>query len=67
MKAYKCDRCGKYGDGDDVPEIRGWGSEKAKMIGRPTIIMDLCPECYEALQEFLEKGGKDASDSNDIR
>lgn len=65
MKAHKCDRCGKYVDGDDMPEIRGWGTERDKMIGTPRIIMELCSECYEALQEFLAKGGVDESNSND--
>ena len=58
MDAKKCDRCGKYVDGDDVPQIRGWQSEGAMHVGTQLIKMDLCPECFDALMEFL-KGDKD--------
>lgn len=53
MEAHKCDRCGKYVDGNIMPEIRGWGSERAKVVGTPRISMELCPECFDALKKFL--------------
>ena len=59
MEAHKCDRCGKYVDGGTMPEIIGWRSQMARTIGVPLIDMELCSECFEALEEFLlHKGEK---------
>jgi hypothetical protein len=54
----KCDRCGKYVDRDDIPQIRGWVSERAMRVGNSLIRMDLCPECFDALKDFLANGEK---------
>lgn len=54
MEATKCDRCGKYVDGDNNPKIMGWEKETdAWSKGTAKIKMDLCPKCFEALEEFL--------------
>ena len=66
MNAMKCDRCGKYVDGDDTPMIRGWKSETAHRLGNHTIKMDLCNECYEALTEFLSNKEDQTDDENSI-
>lgn len=58
-EAMKCDRCGKYVDGSDIPTIRGWRTETARRVGSPMLKMDLCNECYETLEEFLVKGDED--------
>ncbi len=53
MEAHKCDRCGKYVDTSDIPQIRGWDSEITRTVGTPRISMELCPDCFNALREFL--------------
>lgn len=54
VKAFKCDRCGRFFDGNPIP------------LGRYIVIgtrlqpahkeKDLCKECYEKLNEFLKSG-----------
>lgn len=58
MEAMKCDRCGKYIDGGDIPAIRGWRSANARRGDMPTLKMDLCDACYKALEDFLENGNE---------
>ena len=59
MEVRKCDRCNKYVDKSDIPQIRGWGSERAMRIGTSIICMDLCPECFDDLKDFLVNGNKE--------
>lgn len=53
-KAYKCDRCGRFFDGNSIPLKRyvviGTRLQPAHKE------KDLCKECYEQLNEFLKSG-----------
>lgn len=49
----KCDRCGKYVDEDVIPAIRGTDDHPTRVHPSHEIKMDLCPECYQSLREFL--------------
>ncbi len=63
MIVHKCDRCGKFVDnGNTMPKIRGWISETARMTDLPLIDMELCSECFKAIEEFLlHKGEKNGN------
>lgn len=57
----KCDRCGKYVDRTEIPYIRGNIDPNRCNPGKD-IRMDLCPECYWALREFLGLKDPDEED-----
>lgn len=48
----KCDRCGKYVDRAVIPRIIG-SKNPDRCVPEKDIKMDLCPECYELLRNFL--------------
>ena len=49
----KCDRCGKYVDTQVVPRIEGRIDPLRVTRADDDIKMDLCPECYMLLRDFL--------------
>lgn len=49
----KCDRCGKYVDTQVIPRIQGCIDPLRIERSNDNIKMDLCPECYQSLREFL--------------
>lgn len=53
----KCDRCGKlyeaYNISDDAHKIRGLKTLKAGYYSYR--VLDLCPECFDALTKCLKK------------
>ena len=49
----KCDRCGKYVDAQVIPHIRGRVDSNSSMNSKNDVYMDLCPECYMLLRNFL--------------
>ena len=53
MNVCKCDRCGKYVDKSVIPEIRGY-RDPTQFTPKSDIRMDLCPECYALLEDFLK-------------
>lgn len=51
MKAYKCDRCGKFFEHRKIPELG--------IIRGPLTIgccLDLCQNCSDELQEWVANG-----------
>lgn len=50
--AYKCDRCGKYVDGEPKDKIK-FSDENGAF--RPTISSsrDLCPDCFAGLKKWM--------------
>lgn len=52
--AFKCDRCGKYFDGNTIPLKRYIviGNRLQPAYGEK----DLCKDCYKSLMEFLKSG-----------
>lgn len=49
----KCDRCGKYVDIQVIPRIQGCIDPLRIARSNDDIKMDLCPECYALLRNFL--------------
>lgn len=49
MDAYRCDRCGKYYDDATGMQIL----MKNRVIGLPDDMLDLCPECTRAVEQWL--------------
>ena len=46
MEAFKCDRCGEYYDSDK--------HEKKHLVIEEERILDFCPDCYKALEQFMK-------------
>lgn len=52
-RAFKCDRCGRYVDGE--PKYYGRAlTYGPPLTTKPDLHKDLCPECWESLREWLE-------------
>lgn len=50
----KCDRCKKYVDKRVIPYIEGYvDPSRPQISSSKDIKMDLCPECYMLLRDFL--------------
>lgn len=56
--AKKCDRCGK------LYEPYSTGENSIRLI-RNYKILDLCPECMKAFNEFMIDGGTEEREDND--
>ncbi len=63
MTVCKCDRCGKYVDKEAVPRIQGLSDPLRLVHSKDDIKMDLCPECYMLLRDFL--GYNDQTEKED--
>lgn len=49
MDAYRCDRCRKYYDDATGMQIL----MRNRVIGLPDDMLDLCPECTRAVEQWL--------------
>lgn len=59
MKAYKCDRCGKFFLNSEY----GYKFSNFYITHSPLVIgscLDLCPDCNDELQEWIAKGEEQA-------
>ena len=63
--AYRCDRCKRYFEETQKIAVQGYiknnsariaGLYKYNSDGNQRDI-DICPECYRSLEEWMEKGG----------
>lgn len=63
MKVCKCDRCRKYIDKQVVPHIEGRSDPFSFVSSKDDIKIDLCPECYALLRDFL--GYNDLAEKED--
>ena len=51
MKAYKCDRCGEYFT--KKPMEKFYITDSPNSINHMFPILDLCPDCNDALVKFM--------------
>ena len=61
----KCDRCRRYVDRQVIPYIQGRVDPLRQVASSKDIKMDLCPECYALLRDFL--GYNDQTEKEDIK
>ena len=68
MKALKCDICGEYFDGTEIPNrLRMCYQDYCGNINH-YMDVDICPECYLAIKKTIEEcsegGSKNARTEN---
>jgi len=63
MKAFKCDKCKRYFEGEVFANIEGTNVVTFTEGGIPNwkypMPSDLCQECWEEIRRFIEDHGDD--------
>lgn len=63
--AYRCDRCKRYFEDSQKIAVQGYIKNNSARIAGLYMYnadgnrrdIDICPECYRSLEEWMEKGG----------
>lgn len=63
MKAYKCDRCGKYMD--STIHMFNFDYFVTRGNNPSTTALDLCRDCMKELNDWMEKKEGEEDDSED--